>query len=165
MKILISGGAGLVGSHCAEYFAKKRNKIVVVDNLMRSKIFGSRKKSVEYNWNYLSTLKNIKLIKKDIRDCDEMMRIFSREKPDVVIHAAGQPGVKFSLQNPLEDYSINASGTINLLEALRKVNKKGIFIYCSTNKVYGNNVNAVPIKAKKMRYEFKKIKGVNERLA
>jgi len=162
MKILITGGAGMVGSHCAEYFAKKKHKIVVIDNLMRSKIFGSDHKSVEYNWNYLKMIKNIKLIKNDVRDMAAMLRIFKQEKPDVVIHAAGQPGVRFSIEDPLEDYSINATGTINVAEAFRQANKKGILLYTSTNKVYGDNVNALPIKQKKSRYEFKNTKGINE---
>ena len=162
MKILISGGAGLVGSHCAEYFAHRKNEIVVVDNLMRSKIFGSQHKSVEYNWHYLSRIPRIKLIKKDIRDREAMMRLLKREKPDVVIHTAGQPGVRFSIDDPLEDHSINATGSLILLEALRTANKKGQFIYCSTNKVYGANVNAVPLQTKKMRYEFRNTKGIRE---
>ncbi len=162
MKILITGGAGMIGSHCAEYFADAGNDIVVVDNLMRSKIFKSRKKSVEYNWHYLDGIKRIKLIKKDIRDRTAMLRIFSAELPDVVIHTAGQPGVRFSLEDPCEDFSINAEGTINVLEAFHKVNKNGIFIYCSTNKVYGENVNKVAIKKFKKRYAFKNIKGIKE---
>ncbi len=162
MKIIITGGAGMVGSHCTEYFAKKKHKIVVIDNLMRSKIFGSKHKSVEFNWNYLKTLKNIKLIKNDVRNMEAMLKIFKQEKPDVVIHAAGQPGVRFSIDDPLEDFSINATGSINVAEALRRVNKKGILLYTSTNKVYGDNVNAVPIKKKKYRYEFKNFKGIDE---
>jgi len=155
----------MIGSHCAEHFAKKKNKVVVIDNLLRSTIFGSKDKSVEYNWQYLTSIPHIKLIKKDVRDRAEMIRIFSREKPDVVIHTAGQPGVKYSLENPFEDYEINASGTINVLEALRKANKKGMFIYTSTNKVYGNNVNAVALKSQPKRYAFKSIKGINERFS
>ncbi len=162
MKILISGGAGLVGSHCAEYFASQNNKVVIVDNLMRSKIFGSRNKSVEYNWHYLAGIPNIKRIKKDIRDREAMERLFRDEKPDVVIHTAGQPGVRFSLDDPLEDFSINGIGSLILLEALRKANKKGQFIYCSTNKVYGNNVNTVAIKEEKTRYSFKGVRGIAE---
>ncbi len=161
MKILISGAAGMVGSHCAEFFSPK-NKIVAVDNLMRSKIFGSNKKSVEFNWNYLEKFKNIKKIKKDVRDRDDMIRLFRKEKPDVVIHTAAQPGVRYSLENSLDDFDINALGTINLLDALRRVNSKGIFIYCSTNKVYGDNVNELAIKENKTRYQFKSSKGVKE---
>lgn len=165
MKILVTGGAGMVGSHCAQYFAGKKNRVVVVDNLLRSQIFGSKDKSVEYNWHYLKTLKNIKLLKKDVRDREDMIRIFKREKPDVVIHTAGQPGVKHSIEDPFEDYEINASGTLNVLQATRMANPKAVLIYCSTNKVYGDNVNAVPIVAKATRYEFKKTKGINERFS
>jgi CDP-paratose 2-epimerase len=163
MKFIITGGAGMIGSHCAEYFAGKKNRVIIIDNLLRSRIFGSKEKSVEYNWHYLKKLKNITLLKKDVRDREAMVRIFRQEKPDVVIHTAGQPGVKHSLENPFEDYEINSTGTINVLEALRLANKKGVFIYTSTNKVYGDNVNAIPITSKKTRYEFKNVKGVNER--
>ena len=163
MKIIITGGAGMVGSHCAEHFAKKKCKVVVIDNLLRSTIFGSKEKSVEYNWQYLKTVSNVKLLKKDVRDREDMIRTFKKEKPDLVIHTAGQPGVKFSLDNPFMDYEINASGTINCLEALRLANKKGMFIYTSTNKVYGNNVNAVELSSSEKRYEFKEINGIHER--
>ncbi|MDD2688677.1 MAG: NAD-dependent epimerase/dehydratase family protein, partial [Candidatus Omnitrophica bacterium] len=69
MKILITGGAGLVGSHCAEFFAlnNPKNKVIVLDNLMRSEIFGYDKASVEFNWNYLKKFKNIERIKGDVR--------------------------------------------------------------------------------------------------
>ena len=69
MKILITGGAGLVGSHCAEFFAQDNpnNRVTVLDNLMRSEIFGYDKASVEFNWNYLKRFKNIERIKGDVR--------------------------------------------------------------------------------------------------
>ncbi|MCD4780916.1 MAG: GDP-mannose 4,6-dehydratase [Candidatus Omnitrophica bacterium] len=162
MKLIVTGGAGLVGSHCAEYFANKEHHVTVIDNLMRSQIFGAGNKTVEYNWQYLKKYKNISLIKQDVRDLPAMLRIFKRIKPHVVIHTAGQPGVKFSLNNPIEDYSINATGTLNTLEALKQSNKKGTFIYCSTNKVFGDNVNKVTLKEKKKRYEFRNISGIKE---
>ncbi|MBL8012786.1 MAG: GDP-mannose 4,6-dehydratase, partial [Candidatus Omnitrophica bacterium] len=165
MKIIITGGAGMIGSHCAEHFAGKKHDVVVIDNLLRSSIFGSQEKSVEYNWQYLKSVPRVKLLKKDIRDREEMLRIFRREMPDLVIHTAGQPGVKYSLENPFVDYEINSTGTINVLESLRSANKKGMFIYTSTNKVYGDNVNTVPIVEKKKRYEFKSVKGINERFS
>jgi CDP-paratose 2-epimerase len=163
MNILITGGAGMVGSHCAEYFSKdKNNKIIVYDNLMRSQIFSSDGKSVEYNWHYLEKFKNIILIKKDIREIEALDKCFKEYKPDVVIHAAAQPGVRFGLDNPHEDFTINCSGTVNVIEALRKHNPKGTFIYCSTNKVYGDNVNEVAIVEKEKRYEFENLKGISE---
>ena len=162
MKILITGGAGFIGSHCAEYFALRKNRVVVVDNLMRSRIFGSSAKTTEYNWEYLKGVKNVVLYKDDVRNEAAMRRIFAAHKPDAVIHTAGQPGVRFSLQNPQEDFSINAAGTLVVLEALRRSNPKGKFIYCSTNKVYGDRVNQLPIRALKKRYEFKNTAGIDE---
>ena len=162
MQMLITGGAGMVGSHCAEYFSKKYDKVIVYDNLMRSKIFGSNNKSVEYNWNYLKKIKNIVFVKNDIRDVDSLNKCFKNYKPDVVIHTAGQPGVRYSLEETNEDFSINAQGTLNTLMALKKFNPKGTFIYCSTNKVYGDNVNVHPIIEQPTRYAFKDICGVFE---
>ncbi|MCX5848750.1 MAG: NAD-dependent epimerase/dehydratase family protein [Deltaproteobacteria bacterium] len=163
MNILITGGAGMIGSHCAEYYAADgKNKVVVYDNLMRSKIFLSGKKSVEYNWRYLHRYKNIVFIKNDIRDSKAVDNCFRRYRPDLVIHAAGQSGVRFSLDNPLDDLSINTVGTVNVLDALRRHNPGGAFIYCSTNKVYGEHVNKVQLVEKKTRYNFRKLQGIPE---
>lgn len=156
MNILITGGAGMVGSHCAEYFAKRHNRVIVYDNLMRSKIFSSDKKSVEYNWHYLKSLKNVVLLHKDIRDRNSLNAVFKKYRPDIVIHAAAQPGVRFSLDNPYEDFEINCLGTINVLETLRKYSPKATFLFCSTNKVYGDNINKIPLAELSTRYAFKK---------
>jgi len=161
LRILITGGAGLVGSHAAEYFAKKGNEVIALDNLMRSKIFGYDKKSVEFNWNYLKKLNNIKCIKGDVRVESDCLKALGKGV-DVVIHTAGQPGVLASVKDPREDFSINAFGTLNILECTRKICKHATFIYCSTNKVYGENVSELPIEEKDTRYCFKEIKGINE---
>jgi len=81
---------------------------------------------------------------------------------DVLIHTAGQPGVPSSVRMPLEDFSINAFGTLNVLEAARKKSKDTIVIYCSTNKVYGENVDKIALSEKEKRYTFKDVSGVNE---
>jgi len=161
MRILITGGAGLVGSHCAEHFATKGDDVTILDNLMRSKIFGYDQKSVEYNWNYLAKYKNVKRIKGDVRNEKDVLKALGKGV-DVVIHTAGQPGVASSVKDPLEDFSINAFGTLNTLEATRKVCKYAAFIYCSTNKVYGENVDKIPLKEKEKRYIYDNILGVSE---
>src|SRR4030042_915286 len=117
MRILITGGAGLVGSHCAEFFAlgKRKNKVIVLDNLMRAQLFGYDKKSVEFNWNYLKKYRNIELIKGDVRNDRDVSRAIGKGI-DVVIHTAGQPGVISSVHNPKEDFDINAYGPINVLD-------------------------------------------------
>ena len=166
MKILVTGGAGLVGSHCAEFFAlaNPRNKIIVLDNLMRSKIFGYDKASVEFNWNYLKQFKNIERIKGDVRNDRDVAKAIGKGI-DVLIHTAGQPGVPSSVRMPKEDFSINAFGTLNVLEAARKKSKDTVVIYCSTNKVYGENVDKIPLKELEKRYVYDGIIGVSETMS
>jgi CDP-paratose 2-epimerase len=163
MRMLVTGAAGLVGSHCAEFFAKEnpKNEVIALDNLMRSQIFGYDKQSVEFNWNYLGQFKNVKRIKGDIRNDKDAGEAIGRGV-DVVIHTAGQPSVPSSVRNPEEDFSINAFGTLVVLEAARKKSKDTIFIYTSTNKVYGENVDKIPLIEKAKRYVYDGIKGVSE---
>ncbi|MDD5745693.1 MAG: NAD-dependent epimerase/dehydratase family protein [Candidatus Omnitrophica bacterium] len=164
MRILITGGAGLIGSHCAEYFARKKARVIVLDNLIRSKIFGSNKDTVEYNWRYLRKFKNIELIIGDVRSEKDVSRAVGKGV-DAVIHAAGQPGFPASLRMPIEDFDINGFGTLNVLDYLRRKCRKAVFIYCSSNKIYGKNINKIPIKKIKGRYMFRDITGVDERLS
>lgn len=163
MKMLITGGAGLVGSHCAEFYAlsNPHNKVIVLDNLMRSKIFGYDLDSVEFNWNYLKRFNNVELIKGDVRNGKDVAKAVGKGV-DVVIHAAAQPGVPTSVRMPQEDFSINAFGTLNVLEAARKKSKDTVIIYCSTNKVYGENVDKIPLIEKEKRYAFRGIVGISE---
>jgi len=161
MRILVTGGAGLVGSHTAEYYARKKEEVIVLDNLMRSHLFGYDKKSVEYNWGYLAKYKNIKRIKGDVRNKKDVLAAIGKGV-DVVIHTAGQPGVPLSMRIPKEDFGINAFGTLNVLECLRKKSPKASFVFCSTNKVYGENVDKIPLQEKAKRYVYKGTKGVSE---
>ncbi len=163
MKILVTGGAGMVGSHTAEYYAKKGDEVIVLDNLMRSKLFGYNKESVEFNWNYLKQYKNIKLIKGDVRNKDDVLGALG-DGVDAVIHTAGQPGVPSSVRDPREDFSINAYGTLNVLECVRNVSPDAAFVYCSTNKVYGENVDKIKLEEKDKRYVYKNIRGIPEDL-
>ena len=112
MRILITGGAGLIGSHCAQYYAEKKAKVIILDSLIRSKIFGSKKKTVEHTWNYLGKFKNITRVKGDVRNSKDVLKAIGNGV-DVVIHAAGQPGISPSINNPQKDFAINAFGTLN----------------------------------------------------
>jgi len=161
MKILITGGAGMVGSHAAEYYAEKKDEVIVFDNLMRSRLFGYDKKSVEYNWNYLAKYENITRVLGDIRNSDDLKAVMDRGL-DAVIHTAGQPGVGYSIEEPREDYSINAFGTFNVLENMRGLCPKAAFIYCSTNKVYGEHVSGIPLEEEEKRYSFSGRQGIEE---
>lgn len=163
--VLITGGAGFIGSHAAEEFSKDGWRVVVLDNLSRSALFDSKKKSVEYNWKFLGTCREVHLIYGDIRDVRKVTSLFQKWKFDLIIHAASQPGIRKSIESPVEDFEINAVGTLNVLEALRKTNPKGAFVYLSTNKVYGENVASIPLKEKKTRYEYRNLRGVPETMS
>lgn len=163
MRILITGGAGLVGSAAAEHFAaRKGNRVIVLDNLCRSRLFGCRRRSVEFNWEYLRRFPNVRRIKADIRDRDAVRRVL-RGGVDAVIHAAGQPGVPSSVRMPEEDFSANAAGTLALLEAVKRYSPRAGLIFCSTNKVYGENADAVPLRRRVSRYVYRdNRKGIKE---
>jgi CDP-paratose 2-epimerase len=153
MKILITGGAGFVGSHASEHFAKNGNDITVLDNLSRAKILNKDERNAMFNWNYLkNNFPEMKLIKGDIRDAELVARL--AKDSDVIIHAAAQTAVTTSMEDPRTDFETNALGTFNVLEAARKGRNSPVLIYCSTNKVYGNNVNKIKIMEGKKRYDF-----------
>jgi CDP-paratose 2-epimerase len=153
MKILITGGAGFVGSHTAEYYAKSGNDVTIIDNLSRAKILNKNDKNAMFNWNYLKkNYPKIKLIKGDIRDARILEKL--AKDVDVIIHTAAQTAVTTSITDPRTDFETNALGTFNVLEAARKSKNTPALVYCSTNKVYGDNVNRVPIKENESRYDF-----------
>ena len=130
-KIFITGGAGFIGINLTYNLVKNKNNFVVIyDNLSR--------KGVEKNLSWLLSLKfsNLKFIKGDIRDYKKLKEVV--EGCSEVYHLAAQVAVTKSVENPIEDFKINAEGTLYLLEACRLVSPEVIFIFSSTNKVYGD---------------------------
>lgn len=125
MKVLITGGAGFIGSNIVDLFIKEGHNIVVVDNFSRGK-----RENID---------NNVTLYVCDILDMDKLNIIFSTEKPEVVIHNAAQIDVQTSLKKPALDSEVNIKGTINILECCKKFNVKKI-IYPSSAAVYGNPV-------------------------
>ena len=162
-KILVTGGAGFVGSHVSEYFAKKGNEVIAFDNLSRGdtlKTMSKSESSIKYNWNYLKKFENIKLVDGDIRKGADIENVM--EDVDVILHTAAQVAVTSSVEDPRTDFEINALGTFNVLEAARKSDSSPTVVYCSTNKVYGENVNNVKVGEKETRYVFEGIDGIPE---
>lgn len=165
MRILVTGGAGMVGSHAAESWASQGHDVTVLDNLMRSRLFEWPKESVEYNWRLLGELPRIRQVLGDIRSAEDVRRAVG-DGVDAVLHAAAQPGVGFSIRNPQEDFSINALGTLQVLETVRQVSPNAAFLYCSTNKVYGTNVDQLALKEQATRYVFADgVAGVSEAMS
>ena len=163
MKILITGGAGFIGSHVAEHYAEKGEKVVVFDNLSRAELLGYDTSEMMYNWNYLKRYEQIELMKGDIRDANMVKN--AAKDADVIIHTAAQTAVTTSIADPRTDFEVNALGTFNVLEAARSGKNNPCVIFCSTNKVYGDNVNKISVREKEKRYEFaddKYKKGIHE---
>lgn len=152
MKILVTGGAGFIGSHVADFYAKKGEEVRVLDNLSRAALLKKNELISTYNWNRLKKRKDIEMIRGDIRDRDVVEK--AARDAELIIHTAAQTAVTTSVEDPRTDFETNAMGTFNLLEAARKSGKVPTLVYCSTNKVYGNNVNRVPIREDEKRYEF-----------
>lgn len=146
MEVLITGGAGFVGCNLANHFANKGHKITVYDNLSR------KMTKTNLDWLQKNYKGKISYISADIRDF-EMIKKAARDA-DVIIHTAAQVAVTTSLDNPREDFEINALGTFNMLEAARLSKNNPKIVFFSTNKVYGNNVNKIPVKELDTRYTF-----------
>ena len=172
MKIaLITGSCGLVGSESATFFSKKGFKIIGIDNNYRKVFFG---KDGDISWlrNKLKKeLKNYKHFNTDIRNFINLKKIFKKYQKNIslVIHAAAQPSHDWAKNKVFIDFDINAKGTLNLLELTRLYCPEAPFIFMSTNKVYGDNPNLLPLIEKKTRWEIKgnhKFKsGIDESMA
>ena len=151
--MVVTGGAGFVGSHAAEFFADRGWNVVAIDNMSRGEMLGrSGTDTPKYNWNYLSGKNRITLLNASITDADRMEKLVS--DADAVIHTAGQVAVTTSLTDPRRDFETNMLGTFNVLEACRKSGRNPAVIFCSTNKVYGENVNRLPVRLNGNRYVY-----------
>jgi len=154
-QIVVTGGGGFIGSHVAEYYAKqKENRVIIIDNLSRAKLLHRDDKNAMYNWNYLHQYKNIKFYQEDIKDFNFLKDLFKKNEIDTLIHTAGQTAVTTSVTDPKEDFENNLIGTYNILEAVRISKSNPAIVFCSTNKVFGNNVNECDLEEKETRYEF-----------
>jgi len=156
MNVLVTGGAGFVGSHVAEFYAKSGHDVTVIDNLSRAQTLAKADRSkrvILYNWNYLKqNYDNIIMAKGDIRNTRQIEK--AATYVDFIIHTAAQVAVTTSMDDPVTDFDTNALGTFNVLEAARKSRSDPAVAYCSTNKVYGENVNDIPIIERETRYVF-----------
>ncbi|MBI4398591.1 MAG: GDP-mannose 4,6-dehydratase [Candidatus Omnitrophica bacterium] len=152
MKVFITGGAGFIGSHVAEYYAQRGEQVVIYDNLSRLALMGKMDSPYLHNWDYLSKYAHLKRVRADILDMDTLKA--EMKGADVVVHTAGQTAVTTSYQDPLLDFRVNALGTLHVLEAARMQSKAPAIVYCSTNKVYGTHVNQIAIEETPTRYQF-----------
>jgi len=153
--VVVTGSAGLVGSETVRYFCELDFEVIGIDNDMRSVFFGEE----------ASTRWNTKILKEqfsnyhhhdlDIRDQKAIEQIYKEFNRDIVliIHTAAQPSHDWAAKEPLTDFTINANGTLNLLENTRCYSPDAVFIFCSTNKVYGDSPNSLPFMELETRWE------------
>lgn len=154
-KVLITGSAGLIGSEAAKFFAKKGFEIHGVDNNMRQYFFGPEASTEWARDNLITNLKTkYHHYVVDIRDREKLEEVFKRNTFDLIIHTAAQPSHDWAAKEPHTDFSINAVGTLNMLELYRQYSPKGAFIFTSTNKVYGDTPNRLPLIETETRFEL-----------
>lgn len=167
MKVLVTGSGGLVGSEVVEYFAPRAEVVLGIDNNMRRELFGPGG-DVSQNISRLSeALPNYHHFSVDIRDQKAIKEFFQANQPDLIVHAAAQPSHDLAASRPLEDFSINAIGTQNLLENTRVYAPESVFVFLSTNKVYGDAPNKLPLVEKETRYDYARgvdFSGINEEM-
>jgi len=153
---IISGSHGLIGSECVSFLADKMDLIIGIDNDQRAYFFG-KEASTEWNKSVLENkYQNYKAYNFDIRDYSNLEKIFNEYGKDVklVIHTAAQPSHDWAAKEPITDFTINANGTLNFLELSRLFCPSAIFIFTSTNKVYGDLPNYLPLVELEKRWEI-----------
>lgn len=153
---LITGAAGLIGSESVRFFAEKMDDVVGIDNDQRAYFFGH---DASTKWNkrqLIETVSNYTHYDTDIRDFEALKKIFAEYGADIklVIHAAAQPSHDWAAKEPLTDFTVNANGTLNLLELTRLYCPEAVFIFTSTNKVYGDTPNCLPLVEWEDRWEI-----------
>lgn len=157
MKIaLITGAAGLIGSESVAFLSSKFDKIVGIDNNYRKTLFGADA-SVEWNLQRIqSTYSNYEHHGMDIRDYAALEDVFKKygSAISLIVHTAAQPSHDWAAKEPLTDFTINANGTLNMLELTRQYCKDAVFIFTSTNKVYGDTPNYLPLVELEQRWEI-----------
>ena len=153
---LITGSAGLIGSNASRHFAAQGLDVVGIDCDMRRDFFGDEASTARNRAELESQLAGYRHNDIDIRDRDAIESLFSRlgTSVSVVIHTAAQPSHDWAARDPQTDFSVNATGTLNLLEAVRSHCPEAPFIFCSTNKVYGDRPNHLPLMELETRWEL-----------
>jgi CDP-paratose 2-epimerase len=153
-KILITGANGLIGSEVVSYFASKGQDVHGLDNNMRADFFGPQG---DTRWNQnrlLSKFKNYRHHEIDLRDRTQVLALMETLKPGLVVHCAAQPSHDLAASRPFDDFDVNAAGTLNLLESTRRHAPEAVFVQMSTNKVYGDAPNEIPLVELEKRWDY-----------
>ncbi len=154
MRVLITGAGGLIGSEAVAHYDSLGHEVIGVDNNARRDFFGP---GGDVRWNLerlAESTSNFRNHEVDIRDREHIFDLFRDHPPDCIIHCAAQPSHDLARDRPLDDFDVNAVGTANLLEATRRYAADAPFLFMSTNKVYGDAPNELPLVELETRYDY-----------
>jgi CDP-paratose 2-epimerase len=152
--VLVTGSSGLIGSEVVSYFASRGDTVLGIDNNMRADFFGP---GGDTRWNQkrlLDTYSTFRHVELDIRDRQRVLDCIRDVRPALVVHAAAQPSHDLAASRPFDDFDVNAVGTLNILEATRRSAPEAVFVYMSTNKVYGDAPNEIRLRELETRWEY-----------
>jgi len=154
--IIVTGSAGLIGSETVKRFAKEGAHVVGIDNDMRAQFFGAEASTKKTRNNLIANVRGYEHYDLDIRDASAVAELFKSYsgKIDAIVHTASQPSHDWAARDPQTDFTVNANGTLNLLEAARTFSPEAPFVFTSTNKVYGDTPNQLPLHELPTRWEI-----------
>src|SRR6266516_4764179 len=152
---VVSGSGGLIGSESVRHLAETGWDVVGLENDMRASFFGPEASTAHVTDELVERYENFRSLEVDIRDADAVDRAFTDHPPvELIVHTAAQPSHDWAARDPQTDFGVNANGTLNLLEATRRHAPDATFIFCSTNKVYGDTPNFLPLEELEQRLEL-----------
>ena len=152
--LIVTGSSGLIGSEVVTYFDALGWTVYGVDNNMRREFFGE-KGDTRWNQHRLeSTCRSFHHVELDIRDRAGVQQLIKEKQPDLIVHTAAQPSHDLAASRPFDDFDVNAVGTMNMLEATRQHAPNAVFVHMSTNKVYGDRPNTIPLVELETRWEY-----------
>jgi CDP-paratose 2-epimerase len=153
---IVTGSGGLIGSESVRHFSEQGLDVIGLDTDMRARFFGPGASTAASTAELLARYPGFRHLDLDIRDADGVTSLFAEHagRIELVIHAAAQPSHDWSAKDPATDFAVNATGTLNLLEAARAHAADAPFVFCSTNKVYGDHPNRLPLVELEHRLEL-----------
>lgn len=154
MKVLVTGSCGLIGAQTVKYYDRWAERVVGIDNNMRAEFFGPDGDTTWMRRELEAECSRYTHFSIDIRDRHAIARIVQEVEPHLIVHTAAQPSHDLAAQIPFVDFEVNAVGTLNLLEAVRHTSPDTVFVFMSTNKVYGDAPNRIRIKELPTRWEY-----------
>ena len=161
MRVIVTGSSGLIGSAAVRHYDALDNEVIGIDNDMRATFFGPQGSTLWNQHRLERETSNFRTVVIDIRDREAILKLFQDSPPELVIHCAAQPSHDRAAAIPFLDFEVNAVGTLNLLEATRQHSPHAVFCHMSTNKVYGDAPNELPLVELDRRGEYARAEDYN----